>query len=787
MHTPLVHRSRIALVLCVLLPTTLAASTAPPRNGVYHGRQRQLAVAIPKVTHDVKIDGVLAATEWGGAALLTGFSQYTPVDRAPADDSTEVSVMYSEHAIYVAVRAFEPHGRAVQTLADRDRITGEDHVRLYFDTFDDKRRAFVIMANAVGIQGDGIWTETGSGSGGTDMSPDFVFESKGQVTADGYVVEMRIPFKSLRYQKSEQQRWGIHVMRHVQHSGSVQSWVPAENSQPSLLGQAGSLEGLRGLRRGLVLDVNPVVTSQSTGAPRSTTDPRWRYTTSDPEYGGNVRWGATPNLSVSGTVNPDFSQVEADVGQVVFDPRASIAFPEKRPFFLEANENFEVPNTLIHTRTINAPVAAAKVSGKVGGLNVGLLSAMDDAIVSASGEDNPVFTIARIRRDLGARNNAGFVFTDRTEGSSWNRVAGFDTRLLMGGFVFAGQVAASMTHAAGVDDAPRPLFDFSLVKPGRSRGLNVTFEGVHDEFFTASGFIPRPGIAHANINHRWSFFPKNRRAEAISFSGILDNTWLWDRFTAGSEPDDIKLQTSTNVRWRGGWNTNLFTFAETFRYPAFLYENFYVEMRDASGAVTDTVPYTGTHRLPNYGTDINVSTPQWQKFSGSFGVTAGHDDNFDEWSSAWIFFTSATLNYRPTDRARLEARWIEQRYYRTDDNSLVRQRMIPRLKVEYQVARPVFVRLVGQYDASKVDSLRDATRTNFPVLIRNPDGSFRRATGTQRGSFRGDALFSYQPNPGTVFFFGYGSSYLSPRFLGREEFDRTRDGFFLKASYLFHM
>ena len=113
--------------------------------------------------------------------------------------------------------------------------------------------------------------------------------------------------------------------------------------------------------------------------------------------------------------------------------------------------------------------------------------------------------------------------------------------------------------------------------------------------------------------------------------------------------------------------------------------------------------------------------------------------------------------------------------------------MIPRLKVEYQVARPVFVRLVGQYDALKVDSLRDASRTEFPVLVRNPDGSFRRAVATQRGSFRGDALFSYQPTPGTVFFFGYGSSYLSPTFLDRESLDRTRDGFFLKASYLFRM
>jgi hypothetical protein len=766
-----------------------AVSVQQSRAGSFHGRLGQLDVAVRKITHRVDVDGTLGLAEWSAASLLTGFSQYSPVDGSPAEDSTEVLVMYSELAIYIGIRAFEPHGSVVHTLADRDRVASEDHIRLYLDTFDDRRRAFVFMTNALGIQGDGIWTESGSGAGTTDQSPDFVFESKGRVTADGYTVELRIPFKSIRYRQGDVQRWGLHVMRHVQHSGTVQSWAPAENSQASLLSQSGKLTGLTGLRRGLVLDVNPVVTAQSTGSIRSTTDQRWTYRTSDPEYGGNIRWGATPNLSVSGTINPDFSQVEADVGQVVYDPRASIAFPEKRPFFLEASENFEVPNTLIHTRTIAAPVAAAKVSGKAGGLNVGLLSAVDDEAVSLSGADRPVFTIARLRRDLGAQSNAGFVFTDRTEGGSFNRVAGLDTRLLLGGFVFAGQLAGSSTRAqgGGTSTAARPLFDFALVKPGRARGLSITVEGVHPEFVTASGFIPRPGIARANITPRWSFFPKNSRIEALSFSAILDNTWEWDRFVNGTEPNDIKVQSRTSVNWRGGWQTSLFTFVESFKYPAFLYENFYIERRDGSGLPVDTVPYVGTDRLPNYGGDLFIATPQWQKFSGTLNLTGGHDDNFDEWSSAWIFFTNLTTNWRPTDRARVEARWLEQRYHRVSDGSLVRRRMIPRLKVEYQVARPVFVRLVGQYDATKVDSLRDDTRTNDPILIRNPDGTFSRAAARERGGLRWDGLFSYQPNPGTVFFMGYGATLGSPRFLSAWQLERTTDGFFVKASYLLRM
>jgi hypothetical protein len=774
----------------VSIPAESSAQSVPlqqARGTAFHGRLGQLNVSVPKITHRVDVDGTLSGEEWSSAALLTGFSQYSPVDGSPAEDSTEVLVMYTDLAIYVGIRAFEPHGSVVNNLADRDRIAGDDHIRLYLDTFDDRRRAFVIMTNALGIQGDGIWAESGTGAGSIDQSPDFVFDSKGRVTEAGYTVELRIPFKSIRYQQADVQQWGLHVMRHVQHSGSVQSWAAAENSRASLLAQSGKLAGLTGLRRGLVLDVNPVATAQTTGSVRSTTDQRWAYHTSDPEYGGNIRWGATPNLSVSGTINPDFSQVEADVGQVVYDPRASIAFPEKRPFFLEASENFEVPNTLIHTRTIAAPVAAAKVSGKAGGLNVGLLSAVDDETISASGMDRPVFTIARVRRDLGAQSNAGFVFTDRTEGRMFNRVAGVDTRLLRGGFVFAGQLAASSTREPGMSSAARPLFDFALVRPGRARGLSIVVEGIHPEFVTASGFIPRPGIARANVTPRWSFFPKNSRIEALSFSAILDNTWEWHRFVNGTEPNDIKAQTRTTINWRGGWQTSLFTFVESFKYPSFLYESFHVERRDAAGVPTDTVPYIGTDRLPNYGGELSLSTPQRQKFSGSASIVGGHDDNFDEWSSAWIFFTTLNANWRPTDRVRVEGRWVEQRYHRVSDGSLVRHRMIPRLKLEYQVARPVFVRLVGQYDATKVDSLRDDSRTNDPILIQNPDGTFRRAVAQERGGLRWDGLFSYQPTPGTVFFMGYGATLGSPRFLTPSLLERTADGFFVKASYLLRM
>jgi hypothetical protein len=774
-------------LVALLAPPVSALRAQPPQPpaapSIFHGRNRQLDVRLAKFQGEIRIDGQLNDAAWTNAAVLTGFSQYSPVDRLPAADSTDIHVVYTDHAIYFGIRAFEPHGAVAATLADRDKLASNDHVILFLDTFNDKRRALYFTVNALGVQGDGTYTD----GNGPDANPDFLFESKGRVTDFGFEVEIRIPFKNIRYQPAEVQRWGVQVLRRVMHSGHEQTWTPAERGAPSFLTQGGSLMDLTELKRGLVMDVNPVMTTTSTGAPTSPTDASWRYKTASPEYGGTIKWGVTANASLNATFNPDFSQVEADVGQTIYDPRQAISFPEKRPFFLEANENFQVPNSLIYTRRIVSPKAAAKLSGKVGAFNIGALTAVDDAATAPQGTGNPLFNILRLRRDVGPQSNVGMVYTDRIQGDNFNRVLGFDSRLLIGQrHVFNGQIAGSFTQVGGVSSAAQPLFDFSLTRTGRESGYSLVFEGIHPEFNASSGFTSRAGVVRAVFQPRRTWFPKNSRFEQVSFTFFSDNTWDWDRFMDGTEPNDIKLNTSTSATLKGGWFASVYTWTETFKYPKQLYTNYFVERRNASGTPVDTVPYVGTDRLTNIGTDLRLGTPQWKKFAGSANLTLGQDDNFDEWSSAWIVYSTAEVNWQPTDKVRANGRWLEQRVYRKSDGSLVRVRSIPRLKLEYQVTRPIFVRFVGQYDGLKVDALKDDSRTNDPILIRTSSGSFRPASAVNRGGLRVDWLFSYQPTPGTVFFMGYGAS------MGSEAFrpthlERTADGFFMKLSYVFRM
>src|SRR6185436_11948187 len=143
----------------------------------------------------------------------------------------------------------------------------------------------------------------------------------------------------------------------------------------------------------------------------------------------------------------------------------------------------------------------------------------------------------------------------------------------------------------------------------------------------------------AQPRHTW--FPKNSVFQSISFTPISDNTWQWDRFRDGKEPDEIKLNSSTTMVLRGGWNTTVYHWSETFKYDPALFTNYFVERHNSTtGAVIDTVPFVGTDRLTNLGLDLRLATPQWSKFSGSIDFLGGQDDNFDEWSSAIIYYTT---------------------------------------------------------------------------------------------------------------------------------------------------
>jgi hypothetical protein len=250
-----------------------------------------------------------------------------------------------------------------------------------------------------------------------------------------------------------------------------------------------------------------------------------QYEGGTPEVGANVRWGITSNLTLNGTVNPDFSQVEADAAQFTFDPRQTLFYPEKRPFFLDGLEQFSTPNRLIYTRSIVAPIGAAKLTGKVHGLTLAGLSAVDDRALSHDGDHTPVFNILRVQRDLGSESRVGLVYTDRLDGSDSNRVFGLDARLSFRK-VYALQLqgAASRTVREGAAVAG-PLFEARLDRNGRTFGLQYDLVGVSDRFVTESGLITRGDIVHTAFTHR---------LQHVGGTGALLENWVGDVAVRGT-------------------------------------------------------------------------------------------------------------------------------------------------------------------------------------------------------------------------------------------------------------
>src|SRR5579862_967058 len=248
----------------VLSSTAGSRSSGPDSTAtadVYSGRRGQIIVRVPRLDAQIIVDGSLTDSVWSRASMLTGFSEYQPVDGIPAEDSTEVLVWYSPTAIYFGIRAFESHGVPHATLANRDKIDGDDNVQLIINPFIHSQQALMFAVNPFGVQEDGTITEgvkTSRGFGvanvtgpdSTDLNPDFVFESKGQVMPFGYQVVVRIPFRSIKFPSKSPQDWGFNVIRRIQHSGHLDTWYPLKLAASSYLDQAGTLSGLTGLDAG---------------------------------------------------------------------------------------------------------------------------------------------------------------------------------------------------------------------------------------------------------------------------------------------------------------------------------------------------------------------------------------------------------------------------------------------------------------------------------------------------------------------------------------------------------
>jgi hypothetical protein len=488
----------------------IAAVAPAPADSV--GALAAAYVAVPP-----RIDGRLDAGEWPDSARLTLRHQVQPGDNAAPSELTEVWIARDAEQLYVAFRGFdsEPAGVRGRVLR-RDDISGDDYVRLYLDTYGDRRRAYVFTFNPLGIQADGLYNE-GTAVGRSwesniDATWDGVLASKGALTDQGYVIEAAIPFKTLRYQTGRP--WGLHVSRWIARKAELVHWRPISRDASSLLVQAGSLEGLQEIASGGAVEVIPSLT-----ASRSRARQGGRLLgASDLDPGVSGAWSLTPNLVFSAAANPDFSQIEADVPQIEVNQRFPLFYAEKRPFFLEGMPFFRSPGalTFLSTRQVVDPDWGAKLTGKIGRTSLGVLSASDRApgLRAAPGGAgagrNALTSVVRAQRDVLANSIVGVYVTDYRHAAARNSVLATDGNVRFAGnqvlgFQLARSFSRDASGAAREGSATYAWYEWQ----GRHVRLFLNDHRVASDYRSDVGFLRRTGFRANVANLGYELQPKD--------------------------------------------------------------------------------------------------------------------------------------------------------------------------------------------------------------------------------------------------------------------------------------
>ena len=399
---------------------------------------QRLEVEIPRITAIPIIDGSIEEDEWQEAAAIQVNIEVDPGDNIEAEVTAQALIMEDGQTIYVAFRAHDPDPSQIRGFyEDRDSGWDGDYMGIILDTFNDERRAFEFLVNPFGVQMDAIYDDVNQRE---DESWNAIWDSVGQITESGYTVELAIPLKQLRFSETESvQVWGVDFYRHYprDRSTSIHSQRIDWNISCYLC-QISKLEGFQNLEQSRNLEVIPTITSSSSES-RTPEGGDWERE-SNSQGSLDLRWGISQDTYLNATINPDFSQVEADSLQLDVNNTFSLFFPERRTFFLDGADYFDTYENLVHTRNIASPEYGLKLTGKANQNTYGLVAANDETtnfiiprslssrVASIEGLESKV-AIGRYRRDIFENSTLGALVTDRRGKNYSNTVLSLDSTL----------------------------------------------------------------------------------------------------------------------------------------------------------------------------------------------------------------------------------------------------------------------------------------------------------------------------------------------------------------------
>lgn len=731
-------------------PPTSETPAEPAPRPPQAGRYEVTSISVPVV-----VDGSIDEAAWRDATVIPLRYEWFPGDNTVPPVRTQALVTYDRERLYVAFRAFDPEPQAIRAhLMDRDAIetfVQDDHVTVMVDPFNDERRAFQFRVNPLGIQAEAIFSQVEFIE---DFSWDIIWDSAGRITEDGYVVELAIPFNQLRFPATDgPQTWGFELgrswPREVRHRMTAS---PRDRNNTCLLCQLDKVRGFEDIEPGLNLEIDPTLTGTRTDVREDFPTGDLEAGEEDAEPGVTARWGFTPSLTLNATVNPDFSQVEADVAQLEVNERFALFFPEKRPFFLEGIDLFATPIRTVFTRTIVDPDWGLKLSGKQGANAGGLFAARDEVtslIIPANEASRLAFleqetdaSVLRYRRDLGRNSTLGVLYTGREGDDYHNRVGGVDGFVRMSErdelrFQYLRSDTQYPDSLALEFGQPSEAFDddawtINYDHDSREWAWGLGYEDLGPGFRADSGFVPR--------------------VDARTWEGDLARIW-W-----GEEED-----------WYSRWALGA-TYERTENDAGRLTDEDMELFAELLGPLQSVVFVEASSRsilfqgrlhddLGRVFTFLEFQPGGWGKPSleAGFGETVDFANN----QPADFVLLEPAVEVKVGRHVNAQASHIFQRL--DVAGGTLSEANISQLRLIYNFNPRTFVRLITQYRRLDQD----------PTLFTEPvepeiDGLFNQL------------LFSYKLNPQTVLFVGYSDDHLG---LGPIDLTQTSRTFFIKLGY----
>jgi len=654
----------------------------------------------------IRIDGELDDPGWISAARADGFAEHSPGDATEPPVHSEAWVTYDPEHLYVALIAHDDPSTVRARWCDRDAIFQDDYFGIMFATYSDLAWGYEFFVNPLGIQGD----LRVNGDGSEEISFDLIWDSKGRVTDRGYQVELAIPFASLRFPNREVQTWRFNVWRdHQREHRRRYTWSAIDRDIAGWMCQWGTLTGIRGIRGRHDVDIVTSMVGQQVG---ERTDDGFEMDDPEGRLGMNARYGLSSSASVELALNPDFSQIESDAGQIDVNSTFAIFYSEQRPFFQEGSDLYNTYISAVHTRSINDPRAAAKFTGTYGRYTLLYLLARDqNSPILLPGEESSyqplidngisglksVTQLIRLRRTLLEDSHIGFTATDRrfdSDPGGAGSVLGLDgsirlhpnLRVEFQGLASHTKESEDTLLTQGMNDI---VFDqdghtlafdgesfwgeaiyASLERDGRLWHADVDYFEFSPTFRTDNGFTTRNHSRHVTLENSLEFRPN--RAFLVDWTPALDIGRIWNH--DGVFKEDW-VQPSLWFRLIGQTTTWWGLRASREAYGGRRFYNL------LSGTV-----------------DFDSRPSSVFGVNGELSLSRTIYRNSDHPRLANAFYGSTWLTLKPTARMVLQPSY---RYYRLNERhggETIYDGYIARCRVDYQFSREFSARLVAEYD-----------------------------------------------------------------------------------------